>query len=597
MSTISRVRAFLPSGGSLPAEEFEVRHALLVRLLWVLVIALPAYSALHGGYDITHVLGHSMPLIATAVLASIKTFNARWRAVACSLGLLTASALGVHISGGLIEAHFSFFVVVVVLTLYEDWSAFLLAVVYTLLHHGIVGTLDPDAVFNHDAAVQNPWEWAAIHAVFVAGAGMAGLLTWRLNELVRARMRGLVAQVPAVTYIIDCSGAPGHEEWVYLSPRSVETLGLQPMTEPQPVGFILDHVHADDREVVVANLARIRAGEQPDPIDFRFQRPDGTEIWLRDHGTVVTVEARRHRVQGLVFDITKIKADEIDNERLELELRLAQKLESVGQLAAGVAHEINTPIQFVGDTVQFLDEAFEDLMTMVDDVRGAVHEQVTADELSQRLSAAEERADLEYLRERVPAALDRAADGIGRVGTIVRAMREFAHPAQTTMAPGDLNEALRNTLIVAASEYKYVADVETDLDELPRVLCNQGELNQVFLNLVVNAAHAVADVVGESDGRGTIAVRTRHHGDHVLISISDTGCGIPAGVADRVFDPFFTTKDVGHGTGQGLAIARTLVVEHHAGTLTFETEVGVGTTFHVRIPTGEDALAVTTAVA
>jgi signal transduction histidine kinase len=205
----------------------------------------------------------------------------------------------------------------------------------------------------------------------------------------------------------------------------------------------------------------------------------------------------------------------------------------------------------------------------------------------ERVREAEEIADLEYLRERVPAAFDRADEGIGRVGAIVSAMREFAHPPTSDKAPVQLNEALHNTLVVATSEYKYVADVETDFADLPAVVCNGGDINQVFLNLIVNAAHAIEERAAEE--RGKIAITTRAEGDSVIVSIADTGCGIPEDVAARIFDPFFTTKEVGRGTGQGLAIARTLVVDRHGGTLTFHTEPGAGTTFHVRLPIGHDA--------
>jgi signal transduction histidine kinase len=258
---------------------------------------------------------------------------------------------------------------------------------------------------------------------------------------------------------------------------------------------------------------------------------------------------------------------------MEAELSLAQKLEAVGQLAAGIAHEINTPIQFVGDTVCFLEDAFRDLMALQpiqDEVNRAAASGGVPAELLERVAAVEDHADLDYLRERVPGAFDRANDGLGRVAAIVGAMREFAHPPTADQAPVDLNEALRNTLIVARSTYEYVADVTTELGDLPPVVCNGGDVNQVFLNLIVNAAHAIEDRVGE--------------GEHVTVSIADTGVGIPADVAGRIFDPFFTTKDVGRGTGQGLAIARTMVVERHGGALTFETEAGHATTFHVRLP-------------
>jgi len=201
-----------------------------------------------------------------------------------------------------------------------------------------------------------------------------------------------------------------------------------------------------------------------------------------------------------------------------------------------------------------------------------------------RVRAAEDRADLDYLRDRVPGAVERAHDGVDRMATIVRAMRDFAHPPTPERSPVDINAALRSTLVVATAEYKYIADVETDLGELPAVMCDGGDMNQVFLNLVVNAAHAIADANRTTARRGTIRVRSSCEGDHVVVSVSDSGTGIAPDIADRVYDPFFTTKDVGRGTGQGLALARRIVVERHGGSLTFETKVGLGTTFHVRLP-------------
>ena len=218
---------------------------------------------------------------------------------------------------------------------------------------------------------------------------------------------------------------------------------------------------------------------------------------------------------------------------------------------------------------------------MHEQVRAALEAGDVAPDLLERVRAAEDAADLEYLRGRVPAGFERAEDGVRRIGAIVGSMHEFAHPT-VDRAPQDLNAALRNTLVVAAGEYKAVADVETDLGDLPLVTCNGGEIKQVLLSVIVNAAHAIEDCSpGE---RGTIRIRTRADATHVLISVADTGCGIPAPIADRVFDPFFTAKEVGRGSGQGLAIARTLVVERHGGSLTFETTPGEGTTFHVRLP-------------
>jgi signal transduction histidine kinase len=197
--------------------------------------------------------------------------------------------------------------------------------------------------------------------------------------------------------------------------------------------------------------------------------------------------------------------------------------------------------------------------------------------------AAEESADLDYVLENVPTALESAIDGLGRIATIVRAMKTFAHPDQQEKSLIDLNQAIESTLTIARNEYKYVADVKMLTGKLPPVLCHPGEVNQVVLNLIVNAAHAIADVVDGTEQKGTITVGTRLVGEQVEISIGDTGSGIPESARQHIFEPFFTTKPVGKGTGQGLALARG-VVDRHGGSLHFETEVGKGTTFFIRLP-------------
>lgn len=298
-------------------------------------------------------------------------------------------------------------------------------------------------------------------------------------------------------------------------------------------------------------------------------------------------EIRRwSRALVVISDVT----DEARQRQLELELRHAQKLESVGQLAAGIAHEINTPTQFVGDSIAFLADSFRDLQQVLTGYRQALAELAAhggaAPILAQRLSALEAQVDLAFIEENAPSAFDRAVDGVSRIATLVGAMKEFAHPDRREKTSADLNRALRNTLIIARNEYKHVADVETELGELPPVMCHLSDMNQVFLNLLINAAHAVSEVVGNSGRRGHIWVRSRLEGDTVRVEVEDTGCGIPEAIRDRVFDPFFTTKDVGRGSGQGLAIARSIVVDKHRGTLTFRSTVGEGSTFTVLLPVG-----------
>jgi signal transduction histidine kinase len=197
---------------------------------------------------------------------------------------------------------------------------------------------------------------------------------------------------------------------------------------------------------------------------------------------------------------------------------------------------------------------------------------------------ADKAADLDYLLQTAPLALGSSIEGLERIATIVRSMKEFAHPDQARKTFADLNQAIRGTLVIAHNEYKYVAELDTQFGELPPVECYLGEINQVVLNLLVNAAHAIADVVKDTGKLGKLTVRTRRVGDAVEISIEDTGTGIPETARDNVFDPFFTTKEVGKGTGQGLAIARSVIVKKHGGALHFESECGKGTTFFIRLP-------------
>jgi two-component system NtrC family sensor kinase len=295
----------------------------------------------------------------------------------------------------------------------------------------------------------------------------------------------------------------------------------------------------------------------------------------------------QRRTRSLEEVNEQLQREMAERTRMEQELRLAQKLEAVGQLAAGIAHEINTPLQYVGDSVHFLRDSFGDLLSvtgMFGKCVAALRTVPGQEALVAEAEEAQEKGDVTYLEESVPKGLERALRGIEHVSSIVRALKEFAHPGQKEKAPGDLNRAIENALIVCRNEYKFVAEIETELGAIPDVVCDLSELNQVFLNLLINAAHAIGDAVRGSDRKGIIRVSTRHLDDTVRVTVSDTGGGIPDEIRDRIFDPFFTTKAVGKGTGQGLAIARTIVMDRHGGRLSFDTEVGRGTAFHIDLP-------------
>jgi len=293
-------------------------------------------------------------------------------------------------------------------------------------------------------------------------------------------------------------------------------------------------------------------------------------------------------INGVACSIA-IFQDTTDQVLLEKQLHQAQKMEAIGALAAGIAHEINTPIQFVGDNTRFLWDSFSAIAEMIAKYEDFCKEQEHDPRMKERLAivqAAREKADWDYMRTEMPRAMEQMMDGVERVATIVRAMKSFSHVDQgTEKAPADINKALECTLVVARNELKYVADIETDFGELPPVPCHLGDVNQVFLNLLINAAHAIGDLVKDTQEKGQIFVRTTAEGDWAHIAISDTGTGIPETIRNKIFDPFFTTKQVGKGSGQGLALARATIVDKHRGKLYFDTEVGKGTTFHVWLPT------------
>ena len=300
------------------------------------------------------------------------------------------------------------------------------------------------------------------------------------------------------------------------------------------------------------------------------------------------LEARvAERTADLATANDRLRQDAVERERMQEDLLQARKLESVGQLAAGVAHEINTPIQFIGDNIRFLDVAFKDLSTCLTDIRAGVHRStplsgLEVDELLQR-------ADTAFIADEAPRAIAQSLDGVDRVREIVLAMKAFAHPSDN-VEPADLNTAIKNAITMTRSEWKFVATAVLELDEaLPRVPCALGSINQVLVNMIVNAAHAIGDVVkkaGATDtpALGQITIRTRAVAGYAEIDIEDTGSGMSDAIQARIFDPFFTTKVVGRGTGQGLAIAHRIIVGRHSGNIRVRSAVGTGTCFTIRLP-------------
>lgn len=361
-----------------------------------------------------------------------------------------------------------------------------------------------------------------------------------------------------------------------------ETFGLR---EASVRGQPLRQVNVSwDLSPILVALTQCRGTGATVRVDnIKYRRLDGSNGVL---GLTVSPFGDSHpEVTGVLLHA----ADVTERRDLELQLRQSQKLESIGQLAAGIAHEINTPTQYVGDNLAFLKRAFGALLAAVsgcDALLKAARQGHVEPEAVDQTEAAWNEAKLDFLAAEVPLALGQCFDGLGRVASIVSAMKEFAHPSNGERHPLDLRHAIETTLTVARNEWKYVADVVTDFDQtLPPVPCLRDGLNQVILNLIINAAHAISDVTdGGAKGKGRITVTTRRAGEWAEIRVSDNGAGIPAKIRGRIFDPFFTTKEVGKGTGQGLAIAHSVIVDKHQGQITFESEEGKGTTFSIWLP-------------
>jgi PAS domain S-box-containing protein len=326
---------------------------------------------------------------------------------------------------------------------------------------------------------------------------------------------------------------------------------------------------------------------KPVRVVVQGHHPGGSALWLSLAITPIPDEhGRASLFVGIATDITQnvedarvkrelqeqIETQEQERERLSLQLRMAQKLEAVGRLAAGVAHEVNTPIQYISDNVTFLRDSLVDLTQVIEAYKLGVAQ---GDEMAASV-------ELDFLMSELPKGIDRAKEGVGRVAGIVRALKEFSDPGSEGHISADLNRALENTLLLAHSEHKDLAMVEQRFGRLPLVPCNVGELNQVFVNLLVNAAHAI-EKSGKDSTNGRILITTEHAGADVTITFEDNGCGIPPEHMDKIFDPFFTTKEVGRGMGQGLTISRSIVVDRHGGSLDVNSAVGRGTRMTIRL--------------
>lgn len=413
-------------------------------------------------------------------------------------------------------------------------------------------------------------------------------------DVVAQEVAALLGVEVGAVYRFDADTATPQGWWSVGSHRSRAALrldgtgALSRVYRTEAPAHIADYASLGDD--VVAGLARTAALRASVAAPVRV----GGACWgavlaaSRREGALDPDAARR------LADFAEILALAIANDearsqrdRLSRELQQAHRLEAVGLLAAGVAHEINTPMQFIGDSIAFLQDALDDIWTLVARYR-AVAETARGGqvppEMLVELAEAEAEVEVDYLNAQTPGAIARTRDGISRVTRIVRAMKDFAHPQLEEHAPSDLATTIASALSMAAHRAKGVATVTTDIPDLPLVTCDAGDIARVILNLLINAVDAIQDKVADTGEMGTIHVAARAGDGAVTITVADDGTGIPEHQRARIFDPFFTTKEVGRGTGQGLALAWATVVEQHGGSLTWDTEIGRGTTFSVRLP-------------
>jgi PAS domain S-box-containing protein len=390
------------------------------------------------------------------------------------------------------------------------------------------------------------------------------------------RYRNLVERVQEGIITLDKHGL-----LTFANVRMAEMLGRRTVAELLGCSC-LNLVKETCRETLLSALSR-SAGEPAGRFEVLFHHREGGYInTLVSPATFYDQDGHHAGSFVVVTDISALK-------QLQHQLLQAQKLESIGQLAAGIAHEINTPTQYVTSNVGFLEDAFADISQCLLAYHQLYEDCHAGREHLPALVAIEDtrvRVDLDSLLEEISPAFRASLEGLERISKIVSSVKRFAHPGKDAAAPTDLNEAIRNTITISTSEWKYLAEMEVDLDQtLPPVVCNISSINQVILNLIVNGAHAISEARSHYPQRtGVIRIFTKNLGNLVEIGVGDNGNGIPETIRTRIFDPFFTTKEVGKGSGQGLAIARTIVCEEHHGDISFDSVVGQGTTFMVRLP-------------
>lgn len=526
------------------------------------------------------------------------------------------SGLLIHLTGGRIETHFHIFGSLAFLAFYRDWRLLAPATFVIATDHVLRGLFWPSSIFGVTQAA--PWRalehagWVLFEDVFLVISCVRGVSELRQIAQVQVDLQAAQerteAQVQERTLDLEqaqhqlrkdgdlltniVNNIPCAVSW---KDRDGRYLGCNDLfAAANGLALCSDIFGRSDHELPWSS-EDAAAEREADLEVFRTGRVRLNVEHSRhgDSRSVVSLLTSRVPLRdetGEVAAVLAISTDITERKQLEAQLAQSQKLESIGQLAAGIAHEINTPVQFISDNVRFLREQFGSILntlTLLVRHRATIPSSPEAGETQSQVDSALVNLDLAFTQTEVPLALDQSLDGLARISTIVLAMKDFARPAMAGKELADLNGAITSTATVCGARWRDIAELDLDLDsELPDVPCLLAEFNQVVLNLIVNASDAIAERCRGSGVKGHIRISTRRVGGTVEVRITDDGCGVPDALRSKVFSPFFTTKPVGKGTGQGLAISRNIIVARHGGTLTFETIEGHGTTFIVTMPLG-----------
>ena len=401
------------------------------------------------------------------------------------------------------------------------------------------------------------------------------------------RLQYLIDNTPAIIY---CSVPSGDFKMTFVSNNAFNVLGYRPDDMVADPNFWFDHIHPDDAPAIFSSLAQVFSEGQR-AYEYRFRAADGRYLWMHDTLRLIRdANGAPLEVMGSLTDITIRKTMEEalhskGQEQQQLIAKLqeahdqllqAEKMASIGQLAAGIAHEINNPVGFVNSNMRTLQKYVAALFGVVQQYDDAIAASTAAPQLAAQIAQIRKKADLAYLQEDATDLVRESLDGLKRVTDIVQSLKDFSHVGETEWQVADLHQGIDSTLNIVANEIKYKASIEKHYGNLPPVTCLASQLNQVFMNLLVNAGHAIKE-------RGVITIRSGAEADWVWISIADTGSGIPPEILTRIFEPFFTTKAVGSGTGLGLSLSYG-IVNKHGGRIEVVSTPGEGTMFTVRLP-------------